>query len=435
MSSTIATALVVMLLLLFIKVPVFLSVIAGSAIYFFLNPAVNSMILAQRLVSAIQNPSLMAIPFFVCAGVFMNYSGVTRRIMALCDVLTGRLWGGLAQVNVLLSTLMGGLSGSSLADAAMEARMLVPEMEKKGMSKAFSSVVTAASAMITPIIPPGIAMILCGSLANVSIGKLFVSGIGVGILLCAGEMITVSIISKRRGYAPSRQSGMKWSEVAPVIKESILPMCLPIIIIGGVRLGVFTATEAGAVAAVYSVMLGLLYKELDWQTIRNGLKESVLSTASIMLIIGAASALSWILTKEQIPQMLTQGMLAVSGNKYVFLLLCNLFLLFVGMFIEGNAAMIILVPLLFPIAQSYQINEIQFLMMFIFNMAIGSMSPPMGTLMFVVCGETKCKLKDFIIESIPFYIVLLVELLALTFIPFLTTGLVDLIYEIGRAHV
>ncbi len=428
MSSTIATALVVMLLLLFIKVPVFLSVIAGSAIYFFLNPAVNSMILAQRLVSAIQNPSLMAIPFFVCAGVFMNYSGVTRRIMALCDVLTGRLWGGLAQVNVLLSTLMGGLSGSSLADAAMEARMLVPEMEKKGMSKAFSSVVTAASAMITPIIPPGIAMILCGSLANVSIGKLFVSGIGVGILLCAGEMITVSIISKRRGYAPSRQSGMKWSEVAPVIKESILPMCLPIIIIGGVRLGVFTATEAGAVAAVYSVMLGLLYKELDWQTIRNGLKESVLSTASIMLIIGAASALSWILTKEQIPQMLTQGMLAVSGNKYVFLLLCNLFLLFVGMFIEGNAAMIILVPLLFPIAQSYQINEIQFLMMFIFNMAIGSMSPPMGTLMFVVCGETKCKLKDFIIESIPFYIVLLVELLALTFIPFLTTGLVDLIY-------
>lgn len=428
MSSTIATALVVMLVLLFIKVPVFLSVIAGSAIYFFLNPAVNSMILAQRLVSAIQNPSLMAIPFFVCAGVFMNYSGVTRRIMALCDVLTGRLWGGLAQVNVLLSTLMGGLSGSSLADAAMEARMLVPEMEKKGMSKAFSSVVTAASAMITPIIPPGIAMILCGSLANVSIGKLFVSGIGVGILLCAGEMITVSIISKKRGYAPTRQSRLNWGEAAPVIKDSILPMCLPVIIIGGVRLGVFTATEAGAVAAVYSVMLGLLYRELDWKTIKNGLKEAVLSTASIMLIIGAASALSWILTKEQIPQMLTQGMLAVSGNKYVFLLLCNLFLLFVGMFIEGNAAMIILVPLLFPIAQSYQINEIQFLMMFIFNMAIGSMSPPMGTLMFVVCGETKCKLKDFIIESIPFYIVLIVELLALTFIPFMTTGLVDLIY-------
>ena len=428
MSVEIAVALIVMLVLLFMKVPVFLSVIAGSAVYFFMNPAVGSMILAQRLVSAVQSSSLLAIPFFVCSGVFMNYSGVTRRIMALCDILTGRLWGGLAQVNVLLSTLMGGLSGSSLADAAMEARMLVPEMEKKGMSKEFSSVVTAASAMITPLIPPGIAMILCGSLANVSIGKLFVSGIGVGILLCVGEMVTVSVISKKRGYAPTRDHRLTWKEAAPVVKDSILPMCLPVIIIGGVRLGIFTATEAGAVAVVYSIVLGLIYRELDWATIKNGLKETILSPGGIMLIIGAASALSWILTKERIPQMLTEAMLEVSANKYVFLLLVNLFLLIVGMFIEGNAAMIILVPLLFPIAMNYGINEIQFLMVFIFNMAIGSMSPPMGTLMFVVCGETKCKLKDFIIESIPFYIVLIVELLALTFIPFLTTGLVDLIY-------
>ena len=428
MSVEIAVALIVMLVLLFMKVPVFLSVIAGSAVYFFMNPAVGSMILAQRLVSAVQSSSLLAIPFFVCSGVFMNYSGVTRRIMALCDILTGRLWGGLAQVNVLLSTLMGGLSGSSLADAAMEARMLVPEMEKKGMSKEFSSVVTAASAMITPLIPPGIAMILCGCLANVSIGKLFVSGIGVGLLLCVGEMVTVSVISKKRGYAPTRDHRLTWKEAAPVVKDSILPMCLPVIIIGGVRLGIFTATEAGAVAVVYSIVLGLIYRELNWATIKNGLKETILSTGGIMLIIGAASALSWILTKERIPQMLTEAMLEVSANKYVFLLLVNLFLLIVGMFIEGNAAMIILVPLLFPIAMNYGINEIQFLMVFIFNMAIGSMSPPMGTLMFVVCGETKCKLKDFIIESIPFYIVLIVELLALTFIPFLTTGLVDLIY-------
>ena len=428
MSTEIAIALIVMLVLLFIKVPVFLSVIGGSAVYFLMNPDVGSLILGQRLVSSIQNLSLLAIPFFVCSGVFMNYSGVTRRIMALCDILTGRLWGGLAQVNVLLSTLMGGLSGSSLADAAMEARMLVPEMEKKGMSKEFSSVVTAASAMITPLIPPGIAMILCGSLANVSIGKLFVSGIGVGILLCVGEMITVSVISKKRGYAPTRDHKLTWKEAAPVVKEAILPMCLPVIIIGGVRLGIFTATEAGAVAVAYSVLLGLFYRELDWKTIKAGLCETVYSTAGIMLIIGAASALSWVLTKERIPQMLTEAMLEVSSNKYVFLILMNLFLLFVGMFVEGNAAMIILVPLLFPIAMNYGINEVQFLMVIIFNMAIGSLSPPMGTLMFVVCNETKCKLKNFIIESVPFYIVLIVELLALTFIPFLTTGLVDLIY-------
>lgn len=429
MSTAVSVGLILVLILLFLKVPVFVSIIAGSVAYFFLNPDVNAMILAQRVSSAIQSTSLLAVPFFVCAGVFMNYSGVTRRIMALCDVLTGRMWGGLAQVNVLLSTMMGGLSGSSLADAAMEARMLVPEMEKKGMSKEFSSVVTAASAMITPLIPPGIAMILFGSLANLSVGKLFVSGIGVGLILCIGEMVTVSIISRKRGYAPNRKERLHWKQVAPVLKQAILPLILPVVIIGGIRIGAFTATEAGTVAVVYSIFLGLLYKEIDWNTIVKGLKETVISTAGIMMIIGAASALSWVLTKERIPQTITELMLQITDNKYVFLLLVNLFLLFVGMFIEGNAAMIVLVPLLYPIAtDTYGIDGIQFAMMFIFNMAIGSLSPPMGTLMFVVCNETKCKLSTFIKESIPFYIVLLVELFLFATVPVLTTGLVNLIY-------
>lgn len=426
MSTAVSVGLILVLILLFLKVPVFVSIIAGSVAYFFLNPDVNAMILAQRVSSAIQSTSLLAVPFFVCAGVFMNYSGVTRRIMALCDVLTGRMWGGLAQVNVLLSTMMGGLSGSSLADAAMEARMLVPEMEKKGMSKEFSSVVTAASAMITPLIPPGIAMILFGSLANLSVGKLFVSGIGVGLILCIGEMVTVSIISRKRGYAPNRKERLHWKQVAPVLKQAILPLILPVVIIGGIRIGAFTATEAGTVAVVYSIFLGLLYKEIDWNTIVKGLKETVISTAGIMMIIGAASALSWVLTKERIPQTITELMLQITDNKYVFLLLVNLFLLFVGMFIEGNAAMIVLVPLLYPIATgTYGIDGIQFAMMFIFNMAIGSLSPPMGTLMFVVCNG---KLSTFIKESIPFYIVLLVELFLFATVPVLTTGLVNLIY-------
>lgn len=426
--NAVAFAVILMLVLLFMKVPVWLSVIAGTASYFFLNPGVTSMILAQRLASSVQGLTLLAVPFFVCAGIFMNSSGVSKRIMDLCDLLTGHMWGGLAQVNVLLSTLMGGLSGSNLADAAMEAKLLVPPMEKKGMSKAFSSVVTAASAMITPIIPPGIAMILCGSLANVSIGKLFISGIGVGILLCVGEMVCVSVISHKRGYKPTRAKGEKLpaGHAGQVIRRAILPMCLPVIIIGGVRIGAFTATEAGAVAVLYSIILGLLYRELTLEKILNGLKETVLSTAGIMLIIGAASALSWVLTKERIPQTLTELMLQVSPNKYVFLILMNIFLLICGMFLEGNAIMIILVPLLFPIAMEYGINEVQILMVIIFNVSIGCMTPPMGTLMFVVCNETGCKLKDFIKESVPFFVVLLAELLMLTFIPVLTTGLVTL---------
>ena len=429
MSTPILIGVVVMLVLLFMKVPVFLSVIAGSATYFFLNPDISAMILTQRLSSGVQSLSLLAVPFFVAAGVFMNSSGVARRIMNLCDVLTGRMHGGLAQVNVLLSTLMGGLSGSSLADAAMEARMLVPEMRKKGMSNAFSSVVTAASAMITPLIPPGIAMILVGSLANVSVGKLFVSGIGVGLLLCVGEMATVAVVARKRGYAPNRDHKLTWAEVWPVLRSALLPLCLPIIIIGGIRIGVFTATEAGVVAVVYSVILGVIYKELDFKKFLEGMKETVISTTGIMLIIGAASGLSWILTKERIPQTLTEMMIQMTDNKYVFLIMVNIFLLIVGLFIEGNAALIVLVPLLYPIATGvYGIDPIQFCMVVIFNMAIGSLTPPMGTLMFVVCNETKCPLKDFILESWPFYIVLIGELLLFTFVPFATTGLVNLIY-------
>ena len=427
-SSIITLAAIVMLALLFMKVPVFISVLGGSVTYFILNPNISTQIFAQRVISGTESIPLLAVPFFVCAGILMNYSGVTKRIMDFCEVITGRMNGGLAQVNVLLSTLMGGLSGSNLADAAMEAKMLVPEMENKGFSKEFSTVVTAASAMITPLIPPGIAMIIYGSIANVSIGKLFIAGIGPGLLLCISMMILVSIISRKRGYKPIRTEKLKPAELKKSLMPAILPLLLPVIIIGGIRLGVFTPTEAGAVAIVYALLLGAVYREMKIEDLKASLIETVATTSSIMLIVGAASAFAWILTKERIPQELTEVLVTYINNKYVFLMIVNVFLIIVGMFIEGNAAMIVLVPLLAPVAAAFGINEIQFAMVFIFNMAIGCISPPMGTLMFVTCGITKCKMKDFIKEAVPFYILLLVCLLLLTFVPVFSTGIVDLLY-------
>lgn len=214
--------------------------------------------------------------------------------MDFCEVAIGKLPGGLAQVNVLLSTLMGGLSGSNLADAAMQSKMLVPEMERKGFSKEFSSVVTATSAMITPLIPPGIAMIIYGSIANVSIGKLFIAGIGPGILLCVSMMILVGIISKKRGYRSGADTELTFRNIARATGNAALPLFLPIIIIGGIRLGIFTPTEAGAVAIVYAFVLGLIYREMKPSDVKEGLKETITSTASIMLIVGAASAFAWI---------------------------------------------------------------------------------------------------------------------------------------------
>ena len=428
MNSAVGIMAIILLALLFFKIPVFVAVLGASVVYFILTPGINPAVFAQQAITGSESVTLLAIPFFVCAGVLMNYTGVTKRIMDFCAVLTGRMYGGLSQVNILLSTLMGGLSGSALADAAMEAKMLVPEMESKGIGKAFSTVVTAASSMITPLIPPGIGLILYGCIANVSIGKLFIAGFGPGILLCITMMFMVSRISRRRGYLPLRKDKMTGTMFWTSFKPAILPLCLPIIIIGGVRLGIFTATEAGAVAIVYAAALGLGYRELGPNEIRQGLKETLMTTSSIMLIVAAASTFSWILTKERIPQALTAWMLANIHSKYVFLIVVNIFLLIVGMFIEGNASMIILVPLLAPIAAQYGINEIQFAMIYIFNNAIGALSPPMGTLMFVTCSITKCKTAAFIKEAVPFYILLIINLMLLTWVEPFTTFLVNLFY-------
>ena len=426
--SPVVIAFVVLLVLLFLKAPVFISMLAGVASYMLINPDINSQIIAQKFISGCESISLMAIPFFVCAGIFMNYSGITRRIMNFCEVLTGRLPGGLAQVNILLSTFMGGLSGSSLADAAMQSKMLVPEMEKKGFSKPFSSVVTAFSSLLTPLIPPGLAMIVYGTIANISIGQLFVSGLGIGILLCVALMLLTAVISRKRGYGQLREDRVTAKEFWQALRGAALPLCLPIIIIGSIRIGICTATEAGAMAVVYSLALGVYYREITWKDIVAGLKETVISTAGIMLIVGAASCFSWIMTKEQLPQLVATVMIDLIKNKYIFLLLTNILLLIAGMFLEGNAIMLMLVPLMTPIAAAYGIHEINFAMMFIFNIAIGSITPPMGTCMFVTCGITKCSTKDFIKESLPFFGIMLLLLMLIAYVPIVSTGLVELIY-------
>lgn len=418
----------ILMICLFMKVPVFISVLAASMSYFILGSDVPSMIFAQRMTSGVENVTLLAIPFFIALGVYMNLTGVTERIMNFAKIITGRMAGGLAQVNILVSTLMGGMSGSSLADAAMDSKMLVPEMERNGFSRPYSAVVTAFSSTITPLIPPGIGMILYGSIANVSIGKLFVSGLGIGSLLCIVMMILNSFISKKRGYVAIRDKKVELKVFMSALKDAFFPLCLPIIIIGGIRIGIFTATEAGAAGIVYALILGIFYKELTFAKFIQGIKETVEATASIMVIVGAASTFAWILTRERVPQELMAFVVENIHNKYIFLIIVNLLLLIVGMFIEGNAAMIILVPLLAPIAASYGINEIQFAMMFIFNMAIGGISPPMGTIMFVTCGLTKCKIKDFLKESIPYFILMLFVLVLLTFFTPFSTILVDLVF-------
>jgi len=429
MNLSVNIALISLLILLSINVPVFASILLSTLLYFLFSDQVSIMIIVQRMVGGLEKISLLAIPFFIMAGVLMNYTGITKRMIRFTEIITGHMPGGLAQTNVVLSTLMGGLSGSSIADAAMQSKILVPEMVKRGYSPAFSSVVTAASAIITPIIPPGIALIIYGYIGNVSIGKLFLAGIIPGIMTCVLMMVTVHIVSIQRGYVPIREKHASFKQIVKASKDAFLALLLPIVIIGGIRLGVFTPTEAGAIAILYAFVLGaIVYKEMHVYQIKDAIMETVVTTASIMLIIGAASTFAWFLTWEQVPQKATEFILNIVGNKGAFLLILNIFLLFIGMFIEGTAIMLVLIPILMPMVKGLGIDTVHFGLVFIFNMAVGSLSPPMGTLMFTTCTITKVKIKDFLKEAWPFYIMLLICLMLITYIPEISLFLPNLVY-------
>ena len=377
-----------------------------------------------------QSTTMLAIPFFVAAGALMNYCGITERMLNFCKVLTGRMYGGLGQVNIVLSTLMGGMSGSSLADAAMEAKLLVPDMEKAGYSKGYASAITAASSMITPLIPPGIAAIIYGSITGTSIGKLFVAGIVPAIILCVTMMTIVSKYSRKKGIPRLREEKIESKELWKAFKPAVLPLLLPVIIIGSIRLGICTPTEAGAVAIFYALFLGIVYREIRLENMFVCVKETAVTTASIMLIVGAATCFSWILTWENVPQNMTKVLISLCHNKYIFLFAVNIFLLIVGMFIEATAAQIVLAPMLVPVAIAFGIDPVHFGMVFIFNMAIGSLTPPMGNLMFVTCGVTKCSTEEFIKECRVFYVMLFGMLLLMSYVPLLSTWLPNLIYGV-----
>lgn len=411
-------ATIVMLVLIFVKVPVFVSVMSACLTYFVLNPDANIQMAAQRITSGLESTSLLACPFFILAGVLFNYCGVTDRLVEFCTLVTGRMTGGLAQANILLSTIMGGMSGSSNADAAMEAKVLVPPMEKSGLSKPFSTVITAFSSIITPLIPPGIGMILYGTLANASIGSLFMWGLCIGGIMCVSMIGLTEIIAKKRGYIPYRKERATAGEWKRVLKLSWPALMLPIVIIGSIRVGAVSPSEAGAVAVVYSLILGLVWGEIDGKKFVRAMRESASTVGALMLIVATAAIYSWILTKEQLPQVIAEALLSSVSNKYVFLLVVNVFLLLVGMLMEGAAATIILVPLLAPIAQMYGIDLVHFGMIVVFNMSIGGVSPPIGTLMFVTCGVTNCKIKDFLKEGVPYFVYMLILLMLITYVPF-----------------
>ena len=420
--------LILMFILFGCNVPVAFSLlIAGMTYFVFINNDLPMDLLIQAMVGSTESYPMLAIPFFITAGVIMSYSGISTSLLAMADVLIGHFRGGLGQVNVLLSAFMGGVSGSPIADCAFQSKVLVPEMEKKGYDKAFSAAITATSSVITPIIPPGICLIIYATGTNQSIGDMFLAGYVPGILMAICLMIVVDIISKKRGYLPSRQKATI-VEILVQSKKSVWALALPFGIIFGLRLGFFTPTECGAMTVAYSIFIGLfVYRQLRWKHFGRIMFESVLSTAMVMFIMTCAALFARYLNWERIPFHVSTFLMGLTTDKYVFLIIVNVFLLVMGMFFDANAALIIFPPLLAPVAQKLGIDLIQFGILMCINITIGGVTPPFGILMFTTCGITRCKMSTFIKSSIPFLGALLFVLLLVTFIPHVPLFLVNLL--------
>lgn len=412
------------------NIPIWLAILGGSLPYFiFLQPMLPIQIAVQRVIAVTEGTSYLAIPFFITAGAIMNYAGISSRLLDLADGLVGHLTGGLGHVNVLLSVMMGGISGSAAADAAMEAKILVPEMKKRGYDENFCAAVTIASSLITPIIPPGMGLIIFAFATQISVGRMFAAGYVPGLLCMILMMGYVYYVSKKNGYKGSREKMAPVKEIVKLLLNSFWALLIPFGILLGLRGGMFTATEAGAICAFYSLVVGIfIYKEIKWKHFWPIIKESVLGTATVMILICGAGALSYFMTYERVPQAFAEFMLSANLNKWTFILLTNIILLVIGMFMEGGPAMVILGPLLMPIAIKLGIDPIQFGIMFVFNLGIGNMSPPFGIVLYQVIGLMGLRFSEVCKAIIPFLIIMLIVLAFIATCPGLILYIPNLLY-------
>jgi len=386
------------------------------AILFMGEPSLMRLI-PQRVFSGVNMFPLMALPFFILAAEIMNKTKITDRLINFSNILVGHLHGGLAQVNVVVSILFAGLTGSALSDTAALGSILIPAMEKDGYDTGFSAAITAASSIIGPTIPPSIIMVLYGCIMQVSIAGLFAAGIVPGLAYGFLLMIINHFIAKKRNY-PCGKNQFKFKKIALGFKDSILALVLPFIILGGILFGVFTPTEAGAIAVVYGLLLGfVVFRNIKFKTLIEIVYNTSKITAMVFLIISTASILSWFLASERVPQIIANFILGISSNKYVVLTLINFFMLFIGMFMDINAALIMLAPILAPVAIKVGVDPLHFGFIFVMALNIGMMTPPMGTCLYVACGIADIKVEEITKEIWPFIVAGIIMLFLISFIP------------------
>ncbi|MBI5579295.1 MAG: TRAP transporter large permease [Deltaproteobacteria bacterium] len=421
---------IVFLILLLIGMPVAFAIGIGGLVFFLQNPNLPFTIPIQLSISQTQNFALLAVPMFILAGNLMNGAGITRRLLDLSNVLVGHMRGSLAQVNVILSTLMGGVSGSCIADAAMETRMLGPEMIRRGYSKGYTVAVNVWTSLITPVIPPGIGFILYGTVGQVSIGRLFAGGVIPGLLLTAVYMVAVAIDARVKGFEPGRKGRPTAAVVIKTGIHSFWALLFPVVLLFGLRMGIFTPSEIGAFAVFYAFFVGLFaHKDLTVGELKNVTRTTTEDVGAVMFIIALSAIFSYGIVWERIPEVIAEFLLGVSGsNPYVLLTIIVVFLIIAGMFVDGAVLILMLTPIFLPIALKAGFDPVHFGLIFVLTITLGNMTPPVGAAMYAGCTILDCSLQEYVRESLSFFIGTVVTILILVIFPEITLYLPNLMF-------
>jgi tripartite ATP-independent transporter DctM subunit len=419
--------------LLLIGMPVAFAIGIAGALFFVQHPELPATIPIQLTISQTQNFALLAVPLFILAGNVMNHSGITRELLNLAAVLTGRLRGGLAQVSIALATLMGGVSGSCIADAAMQTRMLGAEMLRRGLSKGYAAGVLSFGSLMTPIIPPGIGFILYGTVGQVSIGRLFAAGFVPAFMLWAALAFTISITSRQRGYQPERKTRPSLLEAGKALRGGIWAILFPVFLLLGLRFGVFTPSEIGAFAVVYAVAVGLFaYRQLKGANLREALEGSLVDVGAVMFIIAMSGIFGYGIVFERVPEVISEALLGLTDSPTLVMLMVVAFLLAAGCFIDGSVLIIMLTPIFLPLVTQLGVDPVHFGLVFVVAVTIGNFTPPVGSAMYAVCSILKCPIGDYTRESLPFLAAVSAVTALLIFVPELVLVVPDLIFGKDR---
>lgn len=404
------------ILLLVLKVPISIS-LTISSILTALFLKIPLLIVAQRMVKGVESFSLLAIPFFIIAGEMMGTGGMSKRLIDLSNVFVGRIQGGLAQINVLTSMIFGGISGSAVADVSSEGTIIIPVMKQKGYDDDFSVAVTVATSCEGVIIPPSHNMIIYAVAAGgVSVGKLFMAGVVPGILLGLATMVLCWYIAKKRNYP--KEEKITFIQGIRTIWKSLLGIGTIVIIMGGVLSGYFTATESAAIAALYAfIVTFFVYREIPLRAIKGILFNTLSTLAMVMSLIAAASAFGYLMAYLRVPAMATELLLSISNNKYILLLLINILLLVLGALMDMAPIIIIVTPILMPVISSIGVDPVHFGVILMLNLAVGLCTPPVGSALFVGCSVGKIPIEKVTRALLPFYAIMVLVLLLITYIP------------------